>query len=194
MSEPALTLEEWSERVFAEDAIAEGEEGLSVVVDCQGEHPGIFTVTPLKLLTKGEYAGSHGVGMGRRQRIDIQRRLAVAALALYGLSEGFTRDDVEALRDLSEAYESRPGHGPLGISARSIADRIEALLPPKVFAECPECYRKGLHYDGCSLAPNCDSDGSPQGEDAKRLNREATTARAEGIAQSVSGSTEGESE
>jgi hypothetical protein len=29
-----------------------------------------------------------------------------------------------------------------------------------------------------------DSDGSPQGEDAKRLNREATTARAVGIAQS----------
>jgi hypothetical protein len=124
MVEPALSAEEWSECVFSEQ---DGDD--AVTVDCQGEAPGIFTVTPLVMLHDGDYAGSFGVGMGERQRVDIERRYAVAALALHGMPNGFTREDVDLLYQLSDNYESHPGHGSLGLGARELAGRIEALLP-----------------------------------------------------------------
>ena len=143
--QPALTLEEWSGRVFWEDDAVY--EGASTVVDCQGEGSGIFSVTPLKKLTEGDWAGSSGVGMGCRQRIDVQRRHGVAALALYRMPFGFTHEDAQELRDIAEDLPRSCAE-----RLRSVADRIEAMLPPKHFPECPECFREGLHYEGCSLA------------------------------------------
>lgn len=122
MVEPALSAEEWSECIFSEQ---DGDD--AVTVDCQGEKPGIFTVTPLQI--DPEDLGNWRVGMGERQRIDIERRYAVAALALHGMPNGFTREDVDLLYQLSDNYESHPGHGSLGLGARELAGRIEALLP-----------------------------------------------------------------
>ena len=51
-------------------------------------------------------------------------RHGAAAVALYGQPFGFTREDVEALRGL--AADLHPYNEPF----YSLADRIEALLPP----------------------------------------------------------------
>ena len=51
---------------------------------------------------------------------------ALAALCLYEQEFGFTREDVDVLRGISRC-EFAPGHDGLD----SLADRIEALLPPK---------------------------------------------------------------
>ena len=50
----------------------------------------------------------------------------LAALALYGQPFGFTRADVQMLRNLD-----RFGRTLVGDGARDLADRIEALLPPE---------------------------------------------------------------
>lgn len=51
-------------------------------------------------------------------------RHALAALCLYEQPFGFTREDVDALRRLAERYHGFEG-------ASNLADRIEALLPPR---------------------------------------------------------------
>jgi hypothetical protein len=57
---------------------------------------------------------------------------ALAAMCLYKQPFGFTRQDVEEIRDaarnLEEEFNSPPGSIK---ELRSIADRIEALLPPE---------------------------------------------------------------
>lgn len=55
---------------------------------------------------------------------EIRSRHAIAALALYGQPFGFTRDDVDNLRGIVLG-------GEVGRWLESLADRIEALLPPK---------------------------------------------------------------
>jgi hypothetical protein len=101
-----------------------------VTVDCQGEKPGIFTVTPLQI--DPEDLGNWRVGMGERQRIDIERRYAVAALALHGMPNGFTRQDLDYLHDAAGTIEDRActahDHA-TGEALRSLIERIEALLP-----------------------------------------------------------------
>jgi hypothetical protein len=54
-------------------------------------------------------------------------RHALAALALYQQTFGFTREDVEALRKIVRENEPRD----IADSLRSLADRVEALLPPE---------------------------------------------------------------
>lgn len=51
----------------------------------------------------------------------------LAALCLHGQPFGFTREDVEMLR--KEA--NRWSHGDAGAAVETLADRIEALLPPE---------------------------------------------------------------
>jgi hypothetical protein len=62
--------------------------------------------------------------------VAIPRRQALAALALYGQPSGFTRRDVAILREIAEDE-----FGPYASEERqefaSLADRIEALLPPE---------------------------------------------------------------
>lgn len=61
-------------------------------------------------------------------QIDITNeghRHALAALALHGQIFGFTREDVQILRTIELEYIQG---GPFSLT--SMADRIEALLPP----------------------------------------------------------------
>jgi hypothetical protein len=116
MSEPiraALTAEEWEEQCFSEQE----DDALSTVVDLGNN---ILTVTPLVLLPEDK--GTWRVGLGERQRIDIERKHSLAALALYGQSFGFSHEDVRALRNWEDEIKFYD-------VAKSIADRIQALLP-----------------------------------------------------------------
>jgi len=61
-------------------------------------------------------------------------RHGVAAQCLYGQPFGFTREDVTFLRDHAKEMEGEFGLGdnaPMLVSLRSLAARIEALLPPE---------------------------------------------------------------
>jgi hypothetical protein len=71
---------------------------------------------------------------------DPQERHALAALALYGQTFGFTREDVEMLREeaddvVKEAFEAgervAASRNPRALSILALADRISALLPPE---------------------------------------------------------------
>ncbi len=98
--------------------------------------------------------------MGERRRlteVDLQRLdddKAMAALCLRGRPFGFTREDLEELRarghmaDIAMDPRREPGWGKL----HSIADRIEALLPPEV-DKCVDCGRD-LH--GCAVSAGPD--------------------------------------
>ena len=57
-----------------------------------------------------------------------RERHAVAALALHDQPYGFTGDDVDAIRTAAQ-YD--PGMGQLSMRLESLADKIEALLPPR---------------------------------------------------------------
>lgn len=59
--------------------------------------------------------------------VEEDRIHAVAALALYGQPFGFTRRDADAVRIASISAET-PAHYE---ELHSLADRIEALLPPE---------------------------------------------------------------
>lgn len=63
----------------------------------------------------------------------IERRHALAALALYGQPFGFTRADVNLLEDVARRDEGEygPDEGDPGYptALRDLADRIAALLP-----------------------------------------------------------------
>lgn len=65
---------------------------------------------------------------------DPKHRHQYAALALHGQPFGFTREDVENVRDtVSAIWSSVPSDAaaPWGRAMESLADRIEALLPPE---------------------------------------------------------------
>lgn len=98
MSEPiksALTAEEWEQRETAYAALDAG----GALIIGSSDKPEII---PLD-----------------------EDRHGIAALALYGQQFGFTREDVEFLREccyeLTDEIEK----------ANSLADRIESLLPPE---------------------------------------------------------------
>ena len=57
---------------------------------------------------------------------------ALAALALHGQPFGFTREDVEWLREMVDS-DTNPETAPVEFNAMclSLAARIEALLPPE---------------------------------------------------------------
>jgi len=54
-----------------------------------------------------------------------------AACALYGQPFGFTHEDIEILRTMSTTADASDYAGWLAEPLTSIADRLEALLPPK---------------------------------------------------------------
>ena len=62
-------------------------------------------------------------------------RHALAALCLHEQPFGFRRDDVEGLRELAKQYDDDADNyeitGPAAVWLTSLADRIEALLPPE---------------------------------------------------------------
>lgn len=64
--------------------------------------------------------------VGDRVHIPDSERHFAAALCLYGKPFGFTRADVDFIRHASEVHDEED----CGFR-NSLADRIEALLPPK---------------------------------------------------------------
>lgn len=54
---------------------------------------------------------------------------ALAALALHGQPFGFTWEDVDLLHEIKFRNEAEADE--LGLLAKSLADRIAALLPPR---------------------------------------------------------------
>jgi len=72
-----------------------------------------------------------------RDDLDPDDRHQLAALALYGQPFGFTREDVAAIREARGPLDGRCSH--FGADEQfdygSLADRIEALLPPKEAAK-----------------------------------------------------------
>lgn len=57
-----------------------------------------------------------------------EARSGIAAIALYGQSFGFRREDVKTLHSFSRKILATSDEWAL---VRSLADRIEALLPPE---------------------------------------------------------------
>src|SRR5690606_30074156 len=119
--EPALTPEEW-EKLFSEGNDGELERErfsiwrydagdpfpVEVRIRSVEEEEHEYTSSGRKV----EYASLYG-----------QELHALAALALYGQRFGFTHEDVRSLRDLAEELVRDDLH--------DLADRIEALLPPR---------------------------------------------------------------
>lgn len=67
------------------------------------------------------------------QHFSDEQRWGIAAMALRNQPFGFTREDVGALRTAAGIVEDEATENPerLASTIRSLADRIEALLPPE---------------------------------------------------------------
>jgi hypothetical protein len=134
VSEPALTAEEWNTgrlaSVSASDIIVHDDgDGLEIVV-----YP-------------DEAARDSRQGLSSKHKIkdwDTSARHGLAALALYGQTFGFTREDVKACRSAAARYAAlardaastgsevqRGAFQVISAQSASLADRIEALLPPE---------------------------------------------------------------
>lgn len=110
---PALTPEEWATKTR------------------NGSDPAYFPVRTIKL---AEYSDAEGVwnsltlkGQGGAVLVNHPDLHALAALALHGQPFGFTREDV------SDLLWIRGTHPDIDLGERmtSLANRIEALLPPE---------------------------------------------------------------
>lgn len=104
--QPALSAEEWAE--------GRTEEGITFL----------------------DVAGEVGYSRFPGPWLMVERRHAMAATCLHGQPFGFTREDVERLRIFTSTLMSKqeaPGTGGSSIARGldSLADRIEALLPPE---------------------------------------------------------------
>ena len=116
---PALTAEEWAKATADYDSLYEPFTGLSV----QAYNDGSLGVW-------GSYEGGAQPPAARH---------ALAALALHGQPWGFTREDAAHLRALADAIDRAATAQELFIllqasdpePLRDLADRIEALLPPR---------------------------------------------------------------
>lgn len=105
--EPALTEKEWTQ--------GEASRGYETLLTKDDDYVGVYC------------------GDERSTLLDSSGRHALAALCLHDQPFGFTREDVELLRDtkcsdvlhLGYAYEEEPE-----AHLNDLADRIEALLPP----------------------------------------------------------------
>jgi hypothetical protein len=104
---PALTSEEWEHFEFA-----------------TGERPGDTLFGYINPDTRALHLGWNGDGMK-----PVKNSAPLAALALYGQPFGFTREDVTKLRAVLESLIGYPSHE--WDTIESVADRIEALLPPE---------------------------------------------------------------
>jgi hypothetical protein len=120
--EPALTPEEWAERRILFDR----PEGYEDWIE------GGYAATSTGLVYMLEVEGCN-------RDTEMDRRHALAALALLGQPFGFTHEDVELLRLLASNFSAQGMfvRGDLirwettGAFYSSLADRIEALLPPR---------------------------------------------------------------
>lgn len=109
---PALTAEEWRRlNKSSIERLAWGNPGRTDPDFCGTPDPFRFADGG------GEYSDS--------LYVRPERRHTLAALALHGQPFGFTREDVEALRNL--VADLHPNSEPF----HSLAARIEALLPPE---------------------------------------------------------------
>lgn len=109
---PALTAEEWADFESYGVELSEGSDGVLVQsVSSRGR----LDIEPAEgtIATVDNEDGS---------------RHALAALCLHGQPFGFTREDVELLRAVADAIQYDPTEDRV---LRSLAKRIEALLPPE---------------------------------------------------------------
>jgi hypothetical protein len=110
---PALTPEGWARQSLAIDGGAEivgiRRDGNVALIVREGPRRGVW--------------GDPGTAAGI---VRPELRHALAALCLYGEPYGFTREDVEFLGMMAQASDPMFGN-----FARSLADRIAALLPPE---------------------------------------------------------------
>lgn len=87
------------------------------------------------VLDEGTLVIDEGIVEDREASVPPQDRHALAALALHGQPEGFTWEDVDALRCIAEAARIvglTPVNGYDGAThVEDLARRIGALLPPR---------------------------------------------------------------
>jgi hypothetical protein len=124
--QPALTAEEWKLRLAGDHGLPPRTNGVPFIVpenDEDGLEVGVHVTYDSGWVS---------------QRVPEAERHALAALALYDQEFGFTRADVAALRrDAKIVGEWRwtvantHGGGDRAAFMDSLADRIEALLPPE---------------------------------------------------------------
>ncbi len=117
---PALTPLEWAKREYVQKEHASD----------TGRRMNIFAALYEGYASEPEEGEVLLVGPAHGHDAGIcpaEARHAVAALALHGQPFGFTREDVHHLRVLEHT-----GIWPISVNSGSLADRIEALLPPKV--------------------------------------------------------------
>jgi hypothetical protein len=113
--QPALTAEEWKHRTKRGSLENGGR---------QGEEAFVAADDRVVLVAEERQTSPTLVGPPLRH--------ALAALALYGKSFGFTRADVKLIETLSDGIDRQPP-GARGVfrAAQHLAARIAALLPPK---------------------------------------------------------------
>ena len=119
-TEPALTPEEWAHPERGVDI------GIGLVWAHLSADPKDETGDAEALDDKGPWLvidASNICG----HRFTVCPRISLAALALHGQPFGFTRADVAAIR---RAIGYDPTTGDLSLALESLADRVEALLPP----------------------------------------------------------------
>ena len=113
---PALTREEWERCVFERD----GEEYV------EKENDG----TPFETSSYGQSAELWDESLNISDTVwHGDARHALSAFCLHNQPFGFTREDVESLRIAAEEWEQAGDMGHYW--ANGLANRIEALLPPK---------------------------------------------------------------
>ena len=81
-------------------------------------------------LTAEEWAEGAVIYENLTDALGIGRRHSTAALCLHGQPFGFTWEDVAVLRDIAAPDIGTPLEGDAR-ALTSLADRIEALLPPE---------------------------------------------------------------
>lgn len=101
--EPALTAEEWEEKLIESEAFKQW----------------------FGIRSSGGIQFS--ADMSDNGRDDLIRPHAVATLCLYGQPFGFTRRDADAIRIAAESANT-PAHYE---ALHNLADRLESLLPPE---------------------------------------------------------------
>ena len=108
---PALTAEEWA--------------NFKNVVRDDGAFTLVFSCDPPHFI---DVANETGGILQYTIRVPQEHLSALAALCLHGQPYGFTRGDVGRLRQVADAIAYDPDEDR---DLRDLADRIEALLPPK---------------------------------------------------------------
>jgi hypothetical protein len=122
---PALTPEEWAgdHQDFANDHAAGHRASYRLGPDCVVE---FWTYSRGPGGPGGHMEVTDGTNHHDTPSITIDRPNALAALALHGQPLGFTRFDVQLLRHYAKTTIE-------GEHFSDLADRIDALLPPRIY-------------------------------------------------------------